>query len=76
MIATGRRIATPTVDSPPSHAASSVMIVLIATRTWLQDRRVDRRTPERFAKRAYLMLSLAAKSALAWRGIAGTVAGR
>ena len=52
------------------------MIVLIATRTWLQDRRVDPRTPERFDKRAYLMLSLAAESALAWRGIAGTVAGR
>jgi hypothetical protein len=48
---------------------------IFALNMWLQYRRVGRWTSYLFGERAYLMLSLVAKSALAWQVFAGTLAG-
>jgi hypothetical protein len=42
---------------------------------WLQYRRRGRRGEPAFAERVYLILSLVAKSALAWQVYAGALAG-
>jgi hypothetical protein len=47
---------------------------VIAT-MWLQYRRVGRWRSYLFGERAYFVLSLVAKSALAWQVFAGTLAG-
>jgi Heliorhodopsin len=46
-----------------------------ALNMWLQYRRIGRWADPLFAERAYLVLSLAAKSALAWQVYAGALAG-
>jgi Heliorhodopsin len=47
---------------------------IFAINMWLQYRRVGRWRSYVFGERAYLMLSLVAKSALAWQVFAGTLA--
>jgi hypothetical protein len=46
-----------------------------AVNMWLQYRRVGRWRDPLFAEKAYLVLSLVAKSALAWQVYAGALAG-
>ncbi len=48
---------------------------IFALNMWLQYRRVGRWKSYIFGERAYFMLSLVAKSALAWQVFAGTLAG-
>ena len=48
---------------------------IFALSMWLQYRRVGRGKSYIFGERAYFMLSLVAKSALAWQVFAGTLAG-
>ena len=48
---------------------------IFALSMWLQYRRVGRGNSYIFRGRAYFMLSLVAKSALAWQVFAGTLAG-
>jgi hypothetical protein len=52
-----------------------VFFNIFALNMWLQYRRVGRWTSYLFGERAYFMLSLVAKSALAWQVFAGTLAG-
>ena len=52
-----------------------VFFNIFALNMWLQYRRVGRWTSYVFGERAYFMLSLVAKSALAWQVFAGTLAG-
>jgi hypothetical protein len=52
-----------------------VLFNSFALNMWLQYRRIGRWADPLFAERAYLVLSLAAKSALAWQVYAGTLAG-
>ena len=52
-----------------------VFFNIFALTMWLQYRRVGRWTSYVFGERAYFMLSLVAKSALAWQVFAGTLAG-
>lgn len=51
-----------------------VLFNSFALNQYLQFRRVGRWRDDRFAERAYLVLSLVAKSALAWQVFAGTLA--
>jgi hypothetical protein len=46
-----------------------------AVNMWLQYRRVGRWRDYLFGERVYVLLSLVAKSALAWQVFAGTLAG-
>jgi hypothetical protein len=52
-----------------------VFFDIFALNMWLQYRRVARWTSYVFGERAYFVLSLVAKSALAWQVFAGTLAG-
>ena len=52
-----------------------VFFNIFALNMWLQYRRVGRWKSYVFGERAYFMLSLVAKSALAWQVFAGTLAG-
>jgi Heliorhodopsin len=52
-----------------------VFFNIFALNMWLQYRRVGRWTSYVFGERAYFILSLIAKSALAWQVFAGTLAG-
>jgi Heliorhodopsin len=52
-----------------------VFFNIFALNMWLQYRRVNRWKSYLFGERAYFMLSLVAKSALAWQVFAGTLAG-
>lgn len=52
-----------------------VFFNIFALNMWLQYRRVGRWQSYLFGERAYFMLSLVAKSALAWQVFAGTLAG-
>jgi hypothetical protein len=52
-----------------------VFFDIFAVNMWLQYRRVGRWTSYVFGERAYFVLSLVAKSALAWQVFAGTLAG-
>ncbi len=52
-----------------------VFFNIFALNMWLQYRRVGRWQSYVFGERAYFMLSLVAKSALAWQVFAGTLAG-
>jgi hypothetical protein len=52
-----------------------VFFNIFALNMWLQYRRIGRWTSYLFGERTYLLLSLVAKSALAWQVFAGTLAG-
>jgi len=52
-----------------------VFFDIFAINMWLQYRRVGRWRSYLFGERAYFVLSLVAKSALAWQVFAGTLAG-
>jgi len=52
-----------------------VFFDIFALNMWLQYRRIGRWTSYVFGERAYFVLSLVAKSALAWQVFAGTLAG-
>ena len=52
-----------------------VFFNIFALVQWLQYKRVGRWASYRYGERAYLVLSLAAKSALAWQVFGGTLAG-
>lgn len=75
MIATDRLISTPTVELPAIFVSLFVLFNIFALNMWLQYRRVGRWKSYVFGERAYFMLSLVAKSALAWQVFAGTLAG-
>ena len=48
---------------------------VFALNQWLQYRAIGRRRDYLFGERVYILLSLTAKSALAWQVFAGTLAG-
>ncbi|MBK5117955.1 MAG: heliorhodopsin HeR, partial [Thermoleophilia bacterium] len=52
-----------------------VLFSLFAVNMWLQYRQVGRWRSYLFGERAYIVLSLTAKSALAWQVYAGALAG-
>ena len=73
----GRRAAR---AEPPAFvyaifASLFVFFNVFALNMWLQYRRVGRWRSYLFGEKAYMVLSLVAKSALAWQVFAGTLAG-
>jgi hypothetical protein len=80
-LAVGVYLWSPGVAAEPPAFVYAIFISLFvffnifALNMWLQYRRVGRWTSYVFGERTYFMLSLVAKSALAWQVFAGTLAG-